>query len=126
MDARRHVRRCTYCAIAPHHAAIAVAAARKASLDLLERLSVTAELRDDFTGRHCYRVGWLAHRLAERTMMDAATLKAIRIAARLHDIGKLAATGCHPEQAGTSECGGNRNHEDPCADWGATARQVRN
>ena len=76
--------------IAPHHAAIAVAAARKASLDLLERLSVTAELRDDFTGRHCYRVGWLAHRLAERTMMDAATLKAIRIAARLHDIGKLA------------------------------------
>lgn len=56
---------------------------------LLERLAVTAELRDDATGKHCYRVGRLSMLLARRAGMHEAELPGIDLAARLHDIGKL-------------------------------------
>jgi putative nucleotidyltransferase with HDIG domain len=56
---------------------------------LLERLAVTAELRDDATGKHCYRVGRLAMLLARRVGVPEAELPALDLAARLHDIGKL-------------------------------------
>ena len=59
------------------------------SLALLERLAVTAELRDDATGKHCFRVGRLAMLLARRTGDDAGA-EILDLAARLHDIGKIA------------------------------------
>ena len=56
---------------------------------LLERLAVTAELRDDATGRHCFRVGRLAMLLARRAGLAEAELASLDLAARLHDIGKI-------------------------------------
>jgi putative two-component system response regulator len=58
-------------------------------LDQLERLAVTAELRDDSTGEHSYRVGKLASLLAHEYGCDEHTCFMVELAARLHDIGKI-------------------------------------
>ncbi len=58
--------------------------------DLLVRLAVTAELRDDATGKHCFRVGRLAMLLGRRAGLPEASLAGLDLASRLHDIGKLA------------------------------------
>ena len=57
--------------------------------EMLERLAVTAELRDDSTGEHSYRVGRLASILASEFGLDEATCHMIDHAGRLHDIGKI-------------------------------------
>lgn len=56
---------------------------------VLEKNTVAAELHDDETGEHCYRVGALAKELALRAGMDAEMCTLIDLSARLHDIGKL-------------------------------------
>ena len=56
---------------------------------LLERLAVTAELRDDATGKHCYRVGRLSMLLARAAGLPEGEVEALDLAARLHDIGKI-------------------------------------
>jgi putative two-component system response regulator len=58
-------------------------------IEMLERLAVTADLREEDTGEHGYRVGRLSALLAEDLGMDADTCLAIDLAARLHDIGKM-------------------------------------
>jgi putative two-component system response regulator len=62
----------------------------RSPLEMLERLAVTAELREDSTGEHCYRLGTLAALLAHEAGSDAETCERIERAARLHDIGKNA------------------------------------
>jgi len=57
---------------------------------MLEQQSVVAELHDDATGEHCYRVGRLSSLLAAEYGVDEHTCFLIDHAARLHDIGKLA------------------------------------
>lgn len=61
----------------------------KARVEVMERLAVAAELRDDSTGEHSYRVGRLASLLAKEFGCDDDTIFMIDIAARLHDIGKI-------------------------------------
>jgi len=61
----------------------------KSRIEMLERLAVTAELRDDTTGEHSYRVGRLASLLAQEFGCDDDTIFMIDLAARLHDIGKI-------------------------------------
>jgi putative two-component system response regulator len=61
----------------------------KSRIEMLERLAVTAELRDDTTGEHSYRVGRLASLLAQEYGCDDDTVFMIDLAARLHDIGKI-------------------------------------
>ena len=61
----------------------------KSRIEMLERLAVTAELRDDSTGEHSYRVGKLAALLAAEYGCDDGTCFMIELAARLHDIGKI-------------------------------------
>lgn len=61
----------------------------KSRVEMLERLAVTAELRDDSTGEHSYRVGRLASLIAEAYACDETTCFMIDLAARLHDIGKI-------------------------------------
>lgn len=61
----------------------------KSRIEMLERLAVTAELRDDSTGEHSYRVGKLAALLAQEFGCDHDTCYMIELAARLHDIGKI-------------------------------------
>jgi putative two-component system response regulator len=60
-----------------------------ARVEMLERLAVTAELRDDSTGEHSYRVGRLASLLAHEFGCDDDTCFMIEMAARLHDVGKI-------------------------------------
>lgn len=61
----------------------------QARVEMLERLAVTAELRDDSTGEHSYRVGKLAALLANEFGCDGDTCFMIEMAARLHDVGKI-------------------------------------
>ncbi|MEP7157312.1 MAG: HD domain-containing phosphohydrolase [Betaproteobacteria bacterium] len=61
----------------------------KARVEVMERLAVAAELRDDSTGEHSYRVGRMASLLAKEFGCDDDTVFMIDIAARLHDIGKI-------------------------------------
>ncbi len=56
---------------------------------LLEQQSVAAELHDDTTGEHCYRVGRLASILGKEVGLEDDVCFLIDLAARLHDIGKL-------------------------------------
>ena len=58
-------------------------------MQVLEKNTVAAELHDDETGEHCYRVGALARELALRHGMDPEMCTLIDLSARLHDIGKL-------------------------------------
>jgi putative two-component system response regulator len=57
---------------------------------MLEQQSVAAELHDDTTGEHCYRVGRMSSILAREYGVDEHTCFLIDLAARMHDIGKLA------------------------------------
>jgi putative two-component system response regulator len=61
----------------------------RSRIEMLERLAVTAELRDDSTGEHSYRVGKLAALLAQEFGCDEDTCFMVELAARLHDIGKI-------------------------------------
>jgi putative two-component system response regulator len=61
----------------------------RSRIEMLERLAVTAELRDDSTGEHSYRVGRLASLIAQEYGCDDGTIMMVDIAARLHDIGKI-------------------------------------
>ena len=61
----------------------------KARVEVMERLAVAAELRDDSTGEHSYRVGRMSSLLAREYGCDDNTIFMIDIAARLHDIGKI-------------------------------------
>jgi len=61
----------------------------KSRIEMLERLAVTAELRDDTTGEHSYRVGRLSALLAQEYGCDENTVFMVDLAARLHDIGKI-------------------------------------
>jgi putative two-component system response regulator len=58
-------------------------------IDILNRLALAAEYRDDATGEHTRRVGWLSERIA--LSLGVAPMEADRIgrAAMLHDIGKI-------------------------------------
>jgi len=61
----------------------------RSRIEMLERLAVTAELRDDSTGEHSYRVGMLSGLIAEEFGCDHETCFMVELAARLHDIGKI-------------------------------------
>jgi putative two-component system response regulator len=57
-------------------------------LEMFERLAVTADLREESSGEHGYRVGRLASLLANEVGWPRDACFAIEVAARLHDIGK--------------------------------------
>lgn len=61
-----------------------------AYLEMLERLAVAAEFRDTDTGEHTIRVGNAAATLAKSLGMNEMECYLLRLAARLHDVGKIA------------------------------------
>jgi HD-GYP domain-containing protein (c-di-GMP phosphodiesterase class II)/Tfp pilus assembly protein PilF len=61
----------------------------EARVEVVMRLAVAAEYRDDTTGQHTSRVGILAARIAERLGLPAEEIELLRLAARLHDVGKI-------------------------------------
>ena len=60
-----------------------------AQLELLHRLALAAEYRDDNTGSHTHRVGDLAAILALSVGFSETYAQLIRMAAPLHDLGKI-------------------------------------
>ncbi|MGY2894297.1 tetratricopeptide repeat protein [Deinococcus sp. UYEF24] len=60
-----------------------------AQIEIVTRLGMAAEYRDDETGQHTRRVGELSGHLAQALGLPPETVDLIRWAARLHDIGKI-------------------------------------
>jgi putative two-component system response regulator len=61
----------------------------QAQLEILQRLALAAEYRDDCTGQHTQRVGELAALLAWAIGLPPEHVEQIRHAATLHDVGKI-------------------------------------
>lgn len=61
----------------------------EAQLEILQRLALAAEYRDDCTGQHTRRVGELAGLLARAVGLPREHVELIRRAAPLHDVGKI-------------------------------------
>lgn len=57
--------------------------------EALFRLALAAETRDDDTGVHIVRMGFLAEALARQLGLDAEEAAMLRQAAPLHDVGKI-------------------------------------
>jgi len=62
---------------------------RRSRLEILQLLGRASEYRDDMTGRHTLRVGALSGLIAARLGLPEEEAKTIRMAAPLHDIGKI-------------------------------------
>ena len=60
-----------------------------AQLEVVMRLAQAAELRDEDTGEHTFRVGRNAAAIAYCLGWSEAEVKIIYLAARLHDVGKI-------------------------------------
>lgn len=61
----------------------------RAHHDALMRLARAAELRDDDTGVHIFRIGYLAEALALKMGQGESFARLLRSAAPMHDIGKI-------------------------------------
>ncbi len=61
----------------------------QSQLEVLDRLAVAVEFRDDDTGNHTKRVAQVSAMLGEAIGLESATLELITRAAPLHDIGKV-------------------------------------
>lgn len=62
----------------------------EARFQTLRRLARAAEYRDDATGQHTRRVGRASALIARRLGLDDGFVEMIRLAAPLHDLGKIA------------------------------------
>jgi putative two-component system response regulator len=60
-----------------------------AQVEIVERLAMAAEFRDDNTGRHTERVGQMSALIARQLGMPDGEVALIRRAAPLHDVGKI-------------------------------------
>lgn len=62
---------------------------QQAKMEILQLLGRASEYRDDMTGQHTQRVGQLSGMIAERLGLSELEVEQIRMAAPLHDIGKI-------------------------------------
>jgi putative two-component system response regulator len=62
---------------------------KETQVEILRRLALAAEFRDDVTGQHTHRVGQLAALLAATVGLSEQEVDLIREAAPLHDLGKI-------------------------------------
>lgn len=60
-----------------------------AHLEVVERLARAAEYRDDDTGQHAQRVGEVSAQIATQLGLNGDEVESLRIAATLHDLGKI-------------------------------------
>jgi putative two-component system response regulator len=61
----------------------------EARLEILERLAVAAEYRDDDTGEHVHRVARISAMLAHVLGLSLQEVELVRRASTLHDLGKI-------------------------------------
>ena len=62
---------------------------QEAQLEIVARLALVGDYRDDDTGDHCRRVAEMSYELAIRIGVKPLEAELIRLAAPLHDIGKV-------------------------------------
>jgi putative two-component system response regulator len=62
----------------------------EARVEILQKLALAGEYREDPTGEHAKRVGETAAILARAANLPKAQVELIRLAAQLHDVGKIA------------------------------------
>jgi putative two-component system response regulator len=62
----------------------------RAQMEILDRLALAAEFRDDDTRQHTQRVGEMSARIAKALGLPSTFVQLIRLAAPLHDLGKIA------------------------------------
>jgi putative two-component system response regulator len=62
----------------------------QAQVEILERLALAAEFRDDATHEHTRRVGEISAKLARKLGLPDELVDLVRRAAPLHDLGKIA------------------------------------
>ena len=62
---------------------------QEAQLEIVARLALVGDYRDDDTGDHCRRVAEMSYELAIRVGVKPREAELIRLAAPLHDIGKV-------------------------------------
>lgn len=74
---------------ANHELKNANASLNKAYSEILSKLSLAAEYRDDDTGEHTARVARLSYLIALQLGLSEATANLLLQAARLHDVGKI-------------------------------------
>jgi putative two-component system response regulator len=60
-----------------------------AQIEIVERLAMAAEFRDDNTGQHTQRVGQMSALIARQLGMPDTQVALMRRAAPLHDVGKI-------------------------------------
>ena len=60
-----------------------------AQIEIIERLAIAAEFRDDNTGQHTQRVGQMSSLLARQLGLPDSQVALIARAAPLHDVGKI-------------------------------------
>jgi len=68
----------------------AEAALLSSRVEILERLAIAADLREESSGEHGIRVGRLSFLLAQKMGLSFQECASIELGARLHDIGKVA------------------------------------
>lgn len=68
----------------------ALAQTQSSQEETIQRLALAAELRDSETGAHNQRMSSYCHLLAQRLGVGSDVVETIRLAALLHDIGKIA------------------------------------
>ncbi len=61
----------------------------KAQREIIRRLAIAAEWRDDETGAHVNRVAEFSYVLAKEYGLDEDTCERIRLTAPMHDVGKI-------------------------------------
>jgi len=61
----------------------------QAQIEIVSRLALAAEFRDDITGEHTLRVGRYSAAVARHMGLDPLEVALIEQAARLHDVGKI-------------------------------------
>ena len=61
----------------------------EAQVEILQRLAMAAEYRDDLTGRHAERVGLLSALIGRELKLPEEDVRLLRRAATLHDVGKI-------------------------------------
>lgn len=58
-------------------------------LEILDRLALAGDFRDDITGSHARRVGTASAELAAKLALPDRDIEVVRLAAPLHDLGKI-------------------------------------
>jgi putative two-component system response regulator len=86
---RLHVRLSRHNEVLEDQVRVRTADLAAAQMEILDRLALAAEYRDDDTGQHTQRVGRMAALLARTMDLEGDQVDVIRRAAPLHDVGKI-------------------------------------